>query len=710
MLILSTVLLAFCLPLLQAMSLFQALVDSSPVVSVHYFNDGKRHSITESMESQTLSQHPLAFKKHVQWLSDTRCELVYSTKALRGSVRLSYLEFTMDLPVNGYAMMAEGFQSWSHSKEMDQNGRISAIPRPIAWATRFELQSDQIFYNYSGKPGVIHSVGYTYLRPIEEERKTVFIGSISENTGYTYFKVDYNKAQFSIYKEIDGKNLFKGETLDTKVYIDFQDDLDTIWKGYATYYPKQTKVSNLSLTGWTSWYNTYERITEDAIMENLAAIKKHNYPIDLFQIDDGFQTAVGDWLDIDSKKFPRGMQALAMDIKEAGFIPGLWLAPFAAGIHSQIVKNHPHWIVTDSQGEFLLTGPNWGGFYGLDIYNPEVRDYLQQVLDVALEEWGYGMLKLDFLFAAAMTPRNGKTRGEILWDSIDLIHEIVRGRAIILGSGTPLPAVWGRFDYCRISNDVSPWWDHSILRLANVKERVSTANALVSTLHRWPMRAMLGTDPDVFFIRSENNKLTTDERYTLFIVNVLLGQMILMSDNVDTYTPSEHRLYASLFPKIQVDTIEVQQQLTDIYHLRCTCGQRNYIAVVNLSSAPKKTTLPDAIYFEQDNVLYSSTVQWHNPNTVVTLRPHQTRLFLQVEDTFAGSTGHSVPGWEIKSWHETDQGLFLELRGPRPSGSFTLYLQGTENGLPETLHVDGQLVTVEQIDSQNDMVLGKVEI
>ncbi|KAL0089472.1 glycoside hydrolase superfamily [Phycomyces blakesleeanus] len=606
-------------------------------------------------------------------------------------------------------MMAEGFQSWSLSKEMDSNSRLSSIPTLVAWKTKFDLQSDSPFYNYSGKPGVIHSNGYTYFRDPEEEN-ILFLGSVSENTGYTYFQADMNKGHFSIYKDIDGKNLAKGETLAIKIYLDYREDMSAIWKDYAAYYPKQTKAPRRPLTGWTSWYNTYEKITESDVLDNLNAIKEHKYPIDLFQIDDGYETAIGDWLDVDSEKFPRGMQILATEIKEAGYLPGLWLAPFAVGVDSNIVKEHKSWIVTDSQGNLLTAGPNWGGFYSIDIYNPEVRGYLQQVFDVVIEEWGYGMLKLDFLFAAAMIPRNGKSRGEIMWDAIELIQELTNDRAILLGSGVPLPSTWGRLDYCRISNDASPWWDNSVLRLANVRERVSTSNALVSTLHRWPMQSMFGTDPDVFFIRSENNKLTEDERHTLFAINVILGQMALMSDNVDTYSDSEHKLYASLFPKAETEVDAVRQISPDVYQISYHSHRHNYSTYINLSPVPHSLKLSDRYYFEQDNVLLSGQVVWHKPSDTIELRPHQTRTLLHIENGFAGSTGHIIPGWEIENWEGSEEGLKIEIRGSLKNENFKIFIHNGEGMLPETVYINGEEADVEHISVEGDLHIGQVVV
>lgn len=60
-------------------------------------------------------------------------------------------------------------------------------------------------------------------------------------------------------------------------------------------------------------------------------------PLQLFQIDDGYQRAWGDWLTLDSAKFPtKTMRDLVELVRAQGLRPGLWLAPVAVDKHSRI--------------------------------------------------------------------------------------------------------------------------------------------------------------------------------------------------------------------------------------------------------------------------------------------------------------------------------------------------------------------------------------
>ena len=79
--------------------------------------------------------------------------------------------------------------------------------------------------------------------------------------------------------------------------------------------------------GWCSWYHYFHDVTEADIRANLAIADRDGWPFDVFQVDDGYQSAIGDWLTTNDK-FPSGVEALAADIARTGRTPGIWLAPF----------------------------------------------------------------------------------------------------------------------------------------------------------------------------------------------------------------------------------------------------------------------------------------------------------------------------------------------------------------------------------------------
>lgn len=147
--------------------------------------------------------------------------------------------------------------------------------------------------------------------------------------------------------------------------------------------------------------------------------------IDIFQIDDGYQSATGDWLSIDNKKFPNGMKSVADKIHSTGMLAGLWLAPFGAKFTSKTATQHHDWLIRKKNGHPVTCGINWGGFYALDIEVPEVKNYIKHFFDVILNDWGFDLVKLDFLYAAAIIPNHGKSRGQLMCEAMDFLRECV---------------------------------------------------------------------------------------------------------------------------------------------------------------------------------------------------------------------------------------------------------------------------------------------
>ncbi|MBR6090883.1 MAG: alpha-galactosidase, partial [Anaerolineaceae bacterium] len=154
------------------------------------------------------------------------------------------------------------------------------------------------------------------------------------------------------------------------------------------------------LKGYSSWYNHYTNINTQRILEDLNGARKLFSEGDLFQIDDGWESAVGDWKTVNERKFPDGLRPVTERIHRAGFMAGLWLAPFSCEKKSKLFKNHPGMLLK-YQDKPWKNGPNWSGHYSLDIDRPEVIDYLAGVFRRIFEEWKFDLVKLDFLYAAA---------------------------------------------------------------------------------------------------------------------------------------------------------------------------------------------------------------------------------------------------------------------------------------------------------------------
>lgn len=214
--------------------------------------------------------------------------------------------------------------------------------------------------------------------------------------------------------------------------------------------------------GWCSWYHYFDGVTEADIDANLA--RAGDWPFDVFQLDDGFQAAVGDWL-ITNEKFPSGVDGVAAAIDRAGFTPGIWLAPFITAPGSELAMAHPEWMAheVDDPTQPLIGMFNdiWGGFmYGLDVTRPDVLDHLEATAR-DLVSAGYRYLKLDFTFSAKVRGRYqdpARTPAERVRMAYEAVRRGAGDDVFLLGCGAPLGSLVGVVDGMRIGPDVAPHW------------------------------------------------------------------------------------------------------------------------------------------------------------------------------------------------------------------------------------------------------------
>ncbi len=472
-------------------------------------------------------------------------------------------ELTADYQVNSdERIFTNGYQSWTVSREYSPNEAMDEFNPRFLGVKKSKFNplgiwgaGDLLWHDYPEKQGLFYGYSYAYVR--KGNALTLF-GSLSERAGYTVFTFDTNKNTLTIAKDLEGVSFDSEKRVLDAVII--RGEYNSVFDRYFSLMNVPKPRADRKC-GYTTWYNYYTKVTQDIVKRDLKAISKLDTKIDIFQIDDGYERTVGDWLETDSKKFPDGMKVVADSIHKNDMLAGLWLAPFAVTPKSNVFKKHKDWLVTDENGKYHYSSQNWGGFYALDIYNKEVRAHLKNVFDTVLNDWGYDMVKLDFLYACCQRPIHNKSRGEIMCEAMDLIREWC-GDKIILGCGVPLAPAFGKVDFCRIGADVALSWNKKPFS----REDVSTINTLTNTIYRRHLdgRAWLN-DPDVFLLRDNNIKMPMSRRKIVAKVNSMLGNLLFVSDDVSTYTDEQMNIFTQT---ISCDKAEIiSAEIVD--HIAC---------------------------------------------------------------------------------------------------------------------------------------------
>jgi alpha-galactosidase len=427
------------------------------------------------------------------------------------------------------------------------------------------------------------------------EKEIKLYGSRSERNGFTIFAVDMKDDKFIIRKDVDGLKLKAGQEYELFDIAIIEGDMDEVMDKYFFDFVGCKKPAIDHLSGYTSWYNYFQDINEGIILRDLNGLDRASDEVNIFQVDDGYQQAVGDWLLTDASKFPRGMKFIADEIHKKGYKAGIWLAPFSAQVSSQLAKEHPDWLLTHNRnGKKMLGCQGWGGAYTIDIYNPDAREYIKHVFDVVLNEWGFDMVKLDFLYSQCIEPRNGKTRGEIMCDGVDLLREAC-GDKWILGCGVPIGACMGIFDACRISCDASKNWKFTLAGNLSVNalvssirincENPSSQNAIINTIFRNHLdgRAFCN-DPDVFFLRDININYTMEQKLLHGKINSVCGNVLFVSDNAGDFDEERIGYLKEFFKNKDYKVTLAEFVNKDTIHLNFTENGEEKCLIFNLKT------------------------------------------------------------------------------------------------------------------------------
>ena len=463
---------------------------------------------------------------------------------------------------NKERFFGNGFQSWTSSREYKkgdvQYGLRSLSKLPIA--RDFSGASGDYRFCEYGRD-LYHGFSYCYFR-IDE--KVELVGSLNERTGYTMFYADMRENVFVAKKDVEGLTIASDYRLFDLVRC--QGGYDKVFDEYFALYPRKNTGRVDHLAGYTSWYNYYQNINEEIILRDLNGLKRAGDSANIFQIDDGYETKVGDW-DIDEKKFPNGLKPIVDKIHEQGLKAGLWFAPFAAQFNADIVKAHPDWLVGDKHNRKLVSGAAWGGFFALDFEKEEVRDYIKAYFDKVFDEWGFDMVKLDFLYAAAILPRNNKTRGQLMCEAMDFLRECCRDK-IILGCGVPLAPAFGVVDACRISCDVENTFKEKFYVKVTNQEIISAKMAMVNSVYRRHLNGRIwANDPDVFFLRDGGMKkagYTMQQKRLLATANHMFGNVLFVSDDIGEYDSEKMEILLDAYKKFDGKIISAENIAPEI--------------------------------------------------------------------------------------------------------------------------------------------------
>ena len=463
----------------------------------------------------------------------------------------------VDSKTEGLLLLGHGVGEWRFFKHGFQSFSASGTLRidQQSWRPRFNflrLMEENITNRASRTVGDFISEQVTQVT--NSTSGHVLLAGFTEgaNTfGDVRLVVNTKKAQFTrltARSHFDGAKLSPGDSIQSEpFFIAYGSRSTNLLEKWADIVGRQmdARVPAEVPTGWCSWYYYYTKISEDEVLANLNTLaeKKDDLDVQYVQIDDGYQSQIGDWLTT-NQRFDSGMEDMARRINSAGFVPGIWTAPFYARPKSRLFKEHKDWFLKNRNGRLVKAGwnPMWGGkVYALDTTHPGTQGYLAEIYS-SLKKMGYRFFKCDFLYAATLPAARHNphtTRAEALRIGLEIIRNAIGDDSFLLGCGCPIMPAVGIVDGMRIGMDVAPIWDNWLMaRLLDDRNALCTHHNIVNTINRAFMHKRLFlNDPDCLLVRSDRNRMTEDQIKALATVIALSGGMIVISDNMQTISP-----------------------------------------------------------------------------------------------------------------------------------------------------------------------------
>lgn len=328
---------------------------------------------------------------------------------------------------------------------------------------------------------------------------------------------------------------------------------------------------NPPATGFYTWYYYREHVDEEVLLRNarFLAANRDRFPVNYVHLDWGWQGNYSCGNRELNPGFEHGLAWLAKQIRELGFVPGLWYNVF---MHdwpsSELVQKHPELFQSIGDGKPTSFGKpirnimaevipgmdTWreGEQYRIDPTSAGVAEYLRERYGWAVEQ-GFGMVMMDFFLNGVWPPWIRPSDPSQTWEhalrhALEVIRETIGPETMIMGCGAPYEPMIGHGNFVRVAADVEAFWSSvkrgckPLLWQYFMHDRLWTNYADALSLRdkpspHWP-------------IADEHNEvsLSLDEAQFYATVTGLTGAAVMIAEDVERLPPERGRLLTLLLP------------------------------------------------------------------------------------------------------------------------------------------------------------------
>jgi len=157
--------------------------------------------------------------------------------------------------------------------------------------------------------------------------------------------------------------------------------LQMFWGTYISYASAENRP-----VIYNTWYAYKWNVTEADCLRTIPIAR--SLGADYFVVDDGWQSAYGDWL-TNPYHFPHGLSYVAGSVRAAGMKFGFWIAP--ASTRADAATLEEDWLIKNSDGS-SWSGNGWPSYCFTTNWSERITDHVTDLI----QETGAEFMKLDF--------------------------------------------------------------------------------------------------------------------------------------------------------------------------------------------------------------------------------------------------------------------------------------------------------------------------
>lgn len=362
-----------------------------------------------------------------------------------------------------------------------------------------------------------------------------------------------SEGRLTFWQQTERHPLAQGETIECDwLYIGLCDDVRWGLIDYANlagrYMHTRAGIFDTPY-GYCTWYYYGNGLNQQTVYENLKTLKENEHRLDVkyFNLDNGWLKQWGDWTE--NEKFSCGMKKIADDIYAAGYLPGIWLAPFGVEIGTPISEEHPDWFVRRWDcDEPIIRQYGAKQLLMLDMSHPEVKEFIRETFRRLTHEWGYRHVKIDMIITTLAPGRYYDPSYTSLMnyrEGLRLMREAMTEDSVLLACTAPMGPAIGYADGMRTSGDIFHDW-RCLKKLFNQNLKRYYYN-----------KTWFCTDPDCLLVRTAANEdeecmrpcIRTDEENRTFATAVMAtGGAMIMSDKMPLLEEYQLDLLSKMYP------------------------------------------------------------------------------------------------------------------------------------------------------------------